>query len=162
MRTVPRRFFRSLSGIHNILVLPFEDEELPEILKSQFPNAAIHVLRKRDLIGGALAAGIWSARKRRNDLVVASLFRNTVRRDLTAIRLLISSLRGRYYGIRLGADTFILQRVQTLFFSTYPRVIFASILGLIFVAATYILLFGRFAQSRTSNHRDVPDRKSVV
>jgi glycosyltransferase involved in cell wall biosynthesis len=146
------------SSIRTVLLLPFEDQEVLNLAAREFPQATQHVIRKEDLAGLSPARVIARVRQMRVDLVIASLGNSAVRRNLSAIQLIVGLSRGRHRIVRIGEDNFTVVSRARLTSRILPSLLAALVLGLGCAAWTsWLLLYYRFAVQSDPSSLPMPD-----
>ncbi|MEX0736078.1 MAG: hypothetical protein WD182_01455, partial [Bacteroidota bacterium] len=122
------------ASIRSVLLIPFEDQELPDQIRQLYPHAAYSVLLKKDLSGLTVGAMLRAIRSRCSDLILASLHGSTVPRSLSSIHLLLS-LSGSGHAL-VRTDESSLEQVHRLKFLASIGLHAAS--GLLTILASYL------------------------
>jgi glycosyltransferase involved in cell wall biosynthesis len=130
----------SLEKSNRILIIPFEDQSLPENVRSKRPAASVAVMEKRDLAGLSLLQLITKLRKDRWDLVVCSLFQSTVNRSQSSAELMLGLVRARARYLRVSENDFRKITGVYLTFIVLPRLAAGLVAGLLSLLGLYGLL----------------------
>lgn len=126
-----------LEGLRSILVIPFEDQELIELLRKHYPQARLDILSKEDMTGGRMMRSVSALRKHHYDLACTSLHGGLIRRSPSSVRTLLSFFRARRYTVRTGAQEVQAHSLPTLLVQTYPRLLAGVLLGVGVVVLSY-------------------------
>lgn len=144
--------FSQLSACHppvsvrSVLLIPFEDQELPDRIRQLYPHATISVLWKRDLAGLPFGKLLYTVRSRRSDLVIASLHGTTVPRSLSSVNLLLSLSGSARAFVRTGETSLEQVHRAKVFSETALR----AVSGIFIILKTYLLV--TFRLLRLSPH----------
>ncbi|MEX1138017.1 MAG: glycosyltransferase family 4 protein [Bacteroidota bacterium] len=153
MATRPLESLAGLSDLRSILVIPFEDQELVDLLRRSHPQARLDVLSKEDMIGGRMMRSVSTLRKDHYDLACASLHGGLIQRNRSSVRFLLSFFRATSYAVRTGGQEVQTNSFLSLLVQTYPRLLVGSLLGLAFVILSYAYLLASQSASRRSPAR---------
>lgn len=124
------------TSIRSVLLIPFEDQELPDQIRQFYPHAALAVLWKKDLAGHSLGKLISTVRSRRSDLVIASLHGSTVPRSLSSVNLLLSLSGSVHAFVRTGESSLEQVHRAKVFSGTALR----AVSGVFIILKTYLLV----------------------
>ncbi|MBM4162485.1 MAG: glycosyltransferase family 4 protein [Ignavibacteria bacterium] len=154
------------SGIRRVLLVPFEDQELPQLIHQAFPDASVTVLGKHDLAGLSVLKLIRRLRSDRWDIAVASVYQPAVHRSQISVELLITLSGARDRFVRVESDSLAHVTWSRFAFFLLPYLFIGSLLGLGVVISNYIsvLLLAR-KTGYPRSQRPIPhlrDRKTVL
>ena len=155
-----------VSGVRRVLLVPFEDQELPQIIHEAFPDASVTVLGKHDLAGLSVLKLIRRLRSDRWDIAVASVHESAVRRSQISVELLATLSGAHERFVRVDSDSLVHVTRSRFVFFLLPYLFIGSLLGLGVVVSNYIsvLLLARktgYPRSQRPSPR-LRDRKTVL
>jgi glycosyltransferase involved in cell wall biosynthesis len=147
-------FDKSISAkVRSILLIPFEDQELPGRIGQFYPQATLSVLWKKDLAGLSFKKLLSRVRSRRSDLVIASLHGSTVPRSLSSVNLLLSLSGSPHAFVRTGESSLEQVHRAKVFGETALR----AVSGVFIILRTYLLVTFRLLRlSPGGSGEDIP------
>ena len=141
------------ASVRSVLLIPFEDQELPEQIRRLYPHATVSVFWKKDLAGLSFGKLLSSVRSRRSDLVIASLQGSTVSRSPSSVNLLLSLSGSVHAFVRTGESSLEQVHRAKVFGETALR----AIAGIFAILKTYLLVTFRLLRlSLDGNGETIP------
>jgi len=144
-----------LHNARSFLLVPFEDNELPRVVKDQFPDSTLTVYTKQDFAGKSFADLIRQLRSRAWDVAVVSRYSSAVRRGSTSLELLVGLARAKRRFLRLDREAFLEITFARLLFLHAPKLLLGVIVGGLLIVWTHLLLISyRRPQDLTGRVRE--------
>ena len=150
------------SSAKKVLVIPFEDVNLVEVLRGQMPGSNLVVLAKHDMAGRSVWYLISKLRERRWDAIVGSLDNSAVKRSQLSAELLIGFGKSSARYLRTDDSSFLVISEKRKWFYLLPKLISGCLFGVALLLWCYGYVFRLQRKSNKRTRGPVPRGGTIL